>query len=234
MKLRTMFTRCSLVVAVFIVAASTKTQAQTLDDVSVSVAVKGAVNGRAELEVTLRNGSQKIITAWAWSSEGRYADASTRSHSGTVDVITDLLGPDKFLAFRPGTSRTFEDSLPLGPSAGLPVSAVVHLTMVAFDDDTAVGDPAEIGGFSATRKSMAASEAEELDQVEKAVKGPSPKDALRAVIADRSAKSRGAGISRQILSLLENDAPADAVESARAAFRAYQMLLSAHWALEAK
>jgi hypothetical protein len=220
--------------AVFLLATGTKVQAQTLDDIGVSVAVKGASNGQAELEVTLRNGSQKTITGWAWSSEGRYADGSAKSHSGTVDVISDLLGPDKNLAFRSATSRTFEDSLPLGASGDLPISAVVHLTMVVFDDDTAVGDPVRIHRFSAGRKSMAALEAEEQDQVEKALKDPSPKDALRAVVADRIAKKQGPGMSRQILALLENGARPDVIESARAAFRAYQTLLSAHWALEAK
>ena len=234
MKFRNMLTRCFLVVAVFLVATGTKAQAQTVDDIGVSVAVKGASDGLAHLEVTLRNGSQKTITAWAWSSEGRYADASTRSHSGTVDVISDLLGPDKDLAFRSASSRTFEDSLPLGASGDLPTSAVAHLTMVVFNDDTAIGDPVQIRRFSAGRKSMAAREAEEQDQVEKALKDSSPKDALRAVIADRLAKSRGAGMSRQILSLLENGAPPNVIESARVALRAYQMLLSAHWALEAK
>ncbi len=234
MKLRSILTKCFLVMAVFLVAAGTKAQAQTLDDFGVSVAVKGAIDGLAHLEVTLRNGSQKTITAWAWSSEGSYADASTKSHSVTADVISDLLGPDRNMVFRPATTRTFEDSLPLGASGDLPSSAVVHLTMVVFDDDTAIGDPVEIRRFSATRKSMAASAAEEMDQVEKALKDPSPKDALRAAVADRIARKQGAGMSRQILALLENGAPAGAVESARAAFRAYQMLLSAHWALEAK
>jgi hypothetical protein len=39
---------------------------------------------------------------------------------------------------------------------------------------------------------------------------------------------------RQILSQLENHAPPDAVESAQAAFRAYQALLAKHSTLEVK
>jgi hypothetical protein len=234
MRLQEVFTECSFMVAVFIVAAGTMAQAQTLDEIGVSVALKGASNGRARLEVTLTNWSQKTITAWAWSVEGRYADTATGSHSGTVDVISDLLGPDKNAVFRPATSRTIEDSLPLGANGDLPVSTVAHLTMVVFDDDTAIGSPVEIQRFSALRQSMATSEAEELDKIEKAVQDPSPQDALRASIADREAKRRGAGMSRQILLLLETHVSAAAIESARAAFRAHQVLLSGHSALEAK
>jgi hypothetical protein len=70
------------------------------------------------------NGAPRTVTAWAWTVEGRYADGSTRSHSGTVDALADLLAaqlqPDKDVAFRPGTSRAFPESLPLGRPATFP------------------------------------------------------------------------------------------------------------------
>jgi hypothetical protein len=209
-------------------------QAQTVDQISVSTQVQGVVDGWARVEVKLKNDSSKTITAWAWSVEARYVGGSTKLHSGTVDVVSDLLGPDRALAFRPGTSRTFQDSLPLGENADLPTSAVASLTMVVFDDDTAIGDRLRIGRLAASRSSLAALEAEELQEVQKAVKDSSPKDAIRAIMVDREAKRLGGGLLRQILLQLENNAPPDAVESAQAAFRTHQALLVKHSKLEVK
>jgi hypothetical protein len=126
-----------LFVTLFCSAAA---QAQTLDQIAVSANVHGVSNGRAQVDVTLGNHSQKTITAWTWSVEARYADGSTKSHSGTVDVLSDLLEPNIGLSFRPATSRTFQDAFPLGANADLPTSAFASLSMVVFDDDTAIGD----------------------------------------------------------------------------------------------
>ena len=203
-------------------------QAPALDQIAESATEHGVSNGLAQVNVTLRNDSQKTISAWMWSVEARYADGSTESHSGTVDVVSDLLESNKGLSFRPATSRTFQDAFPLGAHADLPTSAVASLSMVVFDDDTAIGDRVRIARLAASRRSLAADAAEELVEIQKAVKDPSPKEAIRAALVDREAKRPGGGMLRQILSQLENHAPPDAMESAQAVFRAHQALLASH------
>ena len=74
-------------------------EGQTLDQIAVSAKLQGESFGHAQVDMTLINGTQKTITAWAWSVEARYVDGSTRSHVGTVDVVTDLLLPNKDLRF---------------------------------------------------------------------------------------------------------------------------------------
>jgi hypothetical protein len=144
--------------------ASATAPAQTLDQIVTSTRVR-ANNESASVDVTLTNNSPRIVTAWAWTVEGQYADGSTRSHSGTVDALTDLLAaqlqPEKDAAFRPGTSRTFPESLPLSPNGDLPTSTTAKMTMVVFDDNTAAGDAVYIRRLAAERKGQAARYADE-------------------------------------------------------------------------
>lgn len=209
-------------------------EGQTLDQIAVSAKLQGESFGHAQVDMTLINGTQKTITAWAWSVEARYVDGSTRSHVGTVDVVTDLLLPNKDRAFRSGTSRTFEDSLPLGPQGDPPTSAVASLTMVVFADQTAIGDRLEIGRLAALRKSLADLEAHELQDIQKALNDPSPKEALRVAVAEREAKGQGDAMMSQILTQLKNNVPSEAVASAMAGLRTYQVLLASQSTLEAK
>jgi len=147
MKFRNMLTMMLSRGGRFPVATGTK-DSQTVDDIGVSVAVKGASDDWPSGSDAKKR-SQKTITAWACLVKARYADASTRSHSGTVDVISDL-GARQGLAFRSASAVTFEDSLPLGakwrPAHPAPLPT---LTMVVFNDDTAIGDPVQIRRFSA-------------------------------------------------------------------------------------
>jgi len=202
--------------------------------VKIQTELGGTINGKAQTDITLRNDSPKTITAWAWTVEGKYADGSTSSHSGIVDVISDLLAPNQSQAFRPGVTREFHDALPLGPYGERPISVDTRLTMLVFDDDTAVGDGHRIARFASSRKSMAALEADELDEIQKALKDPAPKNAVRAAIAERQARGQSGGMLQQVLSQLERKAPAEAVEAAQSAFRAHQELLAAHSKLEVK
>jgi hypothetical protein len=209
--------------------------AQTLDQIATSTGVRA--NGEsAYVDVMLTNNSPRAVTAWAWTLEGRYADGSIRSHSGMVDALADLLAvqlqPEKDPAFRSGTSRTFYESLPLGPSGDLPTSTTAKMTMVVLDDDTAIGDTVSIRRLAAERKGQAASYADELAKIEEALKAPSPKQALSAYIS--SIPKGKMGMSRPILGLLEINATPAAIDSALKAFHAQQALIAAHSALEAK
>ena len=209
--------------------------AQTLDQIAISTAVRA--NGEsAYVDVKLTNNSPRTVTAWAWTVEGRYADGSMRSHSGTVGALAELLAvqlqPGKDAAFRPGTRRTFGESLPLGPGGGLPASTTAKMTMVVLDDNTAIGDKVAIRRLAAERKGQAASYAQELAKIEEALKTPSPKQALRAYVSRMP--NGNLGMSRQILGLLEINATPAAVDLALKSFHAQQTLIAAHSTLQAK
>lgn len=199
--------------------------------VTIRTELGDAVNGRIQLGMSIRNDSSKTITAFTWVVEGTYADGSVHSHTGTVDVISDLLLNQD--VFRPGVTRSFQDTLPVGPHSDKPTSAVTHLTIVVFDDDSAVGDRLVIGRFQSGRGSMAAQEAEELDQIQKALRAAAPKDAIRELIKEREAKGQGGITIQQILALLESRASAEVVQAVQAPLRAHQGLLATHATLTA-
>jgi hypothetical protein len=215
--------------------ASATAPAQTLEQIVTSTRVR-ADGDSANVDVTLTNNSPRTVTAWAWTVEGRYADGSTKSHSGTVDALTDLLAaqlqPEKDAAFRPGTSRAFPESLPLGSKGDLPTSTTAKLTMVVFDDNTATGDAVYIHRLAAERKGQAARYADELAKIDEALKAPSPKDALSAYVS--RLPNGTLGMSRQILGLLNMNATPVQLDFALKAFHAQQALIAAHSSLEAK
>jgi len=136
-----------------------------------------------------------------------------------MDLVTDV-------AFRPGTSRTFQEFLPLGPSGDLPTSTTAKMTMVVVDDDTALGDPISVHRLGAERKRQAASYASELAKIEEALKTASPKDSLSAFLSQ--SPNGTLGISRQILGLLKMNADPAGIDSALKAFHTQQALFAAH------
>lgn len=115
----------------------------------------------------------------SWTVEGQYAGGSTRSHSGTVDALSDLLAvqlePGKDAAFRPGTSRTFMDSLPLGSSGDLPTSTTAKITMVVFDDNTAIGDTVIFVALRPSGRGKRHRMPRNLRRSKKPSKGPRPR-----------------------------------------------------------
>jgi hypothetical protein len=228
-------TLCAVLAVLITSLASPSAPAQSLDQIATSTRVR-TNDGSAFVDVTLTNNSPRIVTAWAWTVEGRYADGSTRSHSGTVDALVDLLAaqpqPEKDVAFRSGTSRTFHESLPLGPNGDLPTSTTAKMTMVVLDDDTAIGDAVKIRRLAAERKGQAASYADELAKIQEALKAPLPKDALSAYVS--GVPNGTLGIARQILGLLKINASPAAIDMALKAFSAQQALIAAHSTLAAK
>jgi hypothetical protein len=215
--------------------ASVTASAQTLNQIATSIRVRA--NGEsANVDVTLTNNSPRIVTAWAWTLGGRYADGGVRSHSGTVDALTDLLAaqlqPEKDAAFRSGTSRTFQESLPLGPSGDLPTRTTAKMTMVVFDDNTAVGDAVYIRRLAAERKAQAASYADELAKIEEALRARSSKETLSTYVS--SLPNGNIGMSRQILGLLKINATPAQLDFTLKAFHAQRTPIAAHSSLEAK
>ncbi|HLN02861.1 MAG TPA: hypothetical protein VK335_26465 [Bryobacteraceae bacterium] len=196
------------------------------------VKVETEITSGVQAKISLRNDSPKTIVAVALTTEARFADGSLQSQSQTIDWISDLLSSKN--VFYPGLTRSIETHLPLGLKGDKPVSAVATLDMVVFEDDTSIGDRGSVARLGASRKSMAALEAADLDQIQKALKAPAPKDAIREMIQQRKARGESGGLLRQVLAQLEGNAPAESLEAFQTALRNYQTMLLAHSALEVK
>jgi hypothetical protein len=198
----------------------------------IDATLAGVTNGRVSVHLVFRNNAAKTITALAWQVDGEYADGTKASHAGTVDVISDLL-PGNQGGFRPGVSREFSDALPLANGAK-PVSVTAHLTMLVYEDDSAIGERDRIARFASARRSMAASEADELQSIETALKADAPKAAIRSAIAERERKGQRGGMIEQVAKLLDSGVAPGAAEAAADELRSHQQLLAAHSRLEAK
>jgi hypothetical protein len=191
----------------------------------------------AVVEITLRNTSRSTVTAWAYSIEAHYADGSKRCANAMVDDISALLGTDSDArAFRMSTVRSFSATLPLDANGNAPVSAVTTLKMAALDDRSALGDDSEIRHLEASRRSQAASMTKMLDDIERVRKSDDPKAALRALIADQSAKPNQLSGTPQPIALLQlvplvDQGPA-ALDRVVSMYRSYRDLLLQHSALK--
>ncbi len=202
--------------------------------VNIQTTIGGAVNGRVQTEMSIRNDSPKTITALAWTVEGKYADGTIEDHSGTVDLINELLVPEKSELFLPGITRKIPDALPLGAKGEKPVSVSAHLTVVVFEDDTAIGDQVRIHRIEADRRSQARLVNEDLVALDAVLKDPSPKTAIRAAIAQHEAKGQHGGLLPQMRVLIEADTSPGDLEKIAKSFRSHHQLLMAHSKLEVK
>ncbi|MEO8657799.1 MAG: hypothetical protein ABI693_04975 [Bryobacteraceae bacterium] len=194
----------------------------------VSTGIKATVNEQAQVEILVRNGTNHEVTGYSWVVTGTYPDGSTKSHSGTIDMI----GTGSLPA---GGTKTIDDTLPL-KNGYTPITISASLTMVAFDNNTAVGDKEKVAHFIGIRQDMAQRWAKELAQIDGAMKSASPKDTLKAYLEQRDAvdPDRGAGMARQVLGLLEIDVPRSTLDPIIAKFHAYQNLLEGQSKLEVK
>jgi hypothetical protein len=106
--------------------------------------------------------------------------------------------------------------------------------MLAFDDDTAIGDRRSIQRFASSRNSLAALEADEISTIEAALKDPVPVEALKATLLERQANGTGTNLLRHVLMAFESQAPPEQIEAMKRAFRSHQAILAAHSKLEVK
>lgn len=185
--------------------------------------------GHAQIDVTLKNGTEKAITAWRSTVTATFSDGSTNASEVIVDFVTDLLSPNQDSTFRPGTSRTFQQSAPLGLQGQSPVSVVANLSMVAFSDRTAIGDIVQINRLASSRGSMARVIDQQTQVIQKALDGPSPASTLRALVTDRKNRFTNGPMPERILALLDSGALPDgaAVKAILNSQRMYQALLVA-------
>lgn len=209
-----------------------------VDAVSVSARIVELSGPDARVEVKLTNVSNKTVTAWAYSVEGRYPDGSSRSTFAMVDEVSSLLGAslpvpkgDREPAeFRSGILRTRLSRLPLSKRGEFPTSVTAVVEMVALDDGTAQGDIVRIRQLSGARRSMAASISSVLADIQRARESTDPKASLRATIEklskDTTGPRQGGLMLQQLMPLLDQEPVS--LDRALAAYKAYRDLLNQH------
>jgi hypothetical protein len=156
-----------LVGCLLTLSATVGGQTRTISD-SARVAIDSAIaiqgvgpepitlaNGKtaARLRLELRSTSEKTIYAFGYAVMARYADGSTESKNGlSVDLLPlyfeQSIVPEtgrKFLTplLRHGETYTdagFLSNFPLDSSQSLPISVQPNVTMLLFEDGSAIGD----------------------------------------------------------------------------------------------
>jgi hypothetical protein len=177
----------------------------------VSVKIGAEQGGPVHVTAELENFSGKTITAYAVTFIAGYADGVQREQSLTEDILGETVlsrvpgvtVPTSAGTLNPHEVRPVKMSLPLGAGALPPVSATARVTMIIFEDRTAVGDPHWIQTvFDGRRTSSQQDEAlltelrELLARPEIRRSGePEQTSALREALAGRIAELRSAGVS---------------------------------------
>lgn len=90
----------------------------------------------AQAYVTVRNAGDRVITAWSFWAEIRFADRATQRSGNTIDTVAAGSG-GKRAVLTPAARYTQRMAFDL-PSTATDVAAIP--AVVVFDDDTALGD----------------------------------------------------------------------------------------------
>ena len=133
------------------------------------------------VELTLRNGGERTITAWALDFVVGSGSGATRVSSFTVDKYTGLLAPGaptEYSPLRPNDTRRVKHDLPVARYKGSPAdtrgdySVVgVEVGAVVFDDGTVAGrDVRSVLGLVLDRYGRAAALSRWLDRVDLATR----------------------------------------------------------------
>jgi hypothetical protein len=148
---------------------------------------------RAEAYIVVRNVSSRAITHFSYSVLARYADGTKQTTSGNVDLLAALMfdelgpllsaqSPSSFERLGPNDSRKITALFPLSGEGLAPVSVTTTIVMVAFDDNTALGDPTQIRDLQYQRMlgvQMASALVSDLRSVKNS---PSPKKAVDELV----------------------------------------------------
>jgi hypothetical protein len=210
-------------------------QAATVPEevVHVQTTIGKISNGQVQADMSIRNNSTKTITDLEWVVEGKYSDGSIETRGPhAVDLVNELMPVYKGQTFVPGSTRSFQESLPAHGN-DLPVAST-RLLMVVFDDDTAVGDFQEVQKFAAGRRSQAASIKAELDEIKQAMEAPSPKEAAHKALKEHHQGQGQSIIMYQVLMMVEDGAPRADIETMLAVHTTYYTTMMAHSKLEVK
>lgn len=181
------------------------TQAQIAASVAVERIQVGEPGSGANLvPVTfqLKNTSAQAIYAFSYAVTARYADGSSQSQSGSVDLLALYAQRMRISAadehFLPPLLRPGEvfscppQSVPVSRRNEPPVGAEVEIRMLVFEDRTAIGDERQIASEFRRRQADAVLIAGVLDDLRSAQKAGDPVGVL-----ERRSKDISAGIAKE-------------------------------------
>jgi hypothetical protein len=119
---------------------------------SISVETDKLTAGRVPIAIQLLNVDKKAVTAFQLSLSVQYKDGTRKNYVQAQDMLASyaiaaVLPPSsqfngKFL--RPGESRQVHMSVETGPANTSPIAAEATVSMIVFDDGTAIGSPSNI------------------------------------------------------------------------------------------
>ncbi len=154
---------------------------------------------RAEAYVVVTNVSSRRIVVFSYSATARYADGSEQTTRHRVDLLTTLmmerlrpLGVDQKTPSErlgPGDSRKITALFPLSGDGLAPVSVTTRISMVVFDDSTALGELAEIRQLQSQQMEFAEMLAAEVADLRTVKDSASPKDTLDKLIMSLEGKA---------------------------------------------
>jgi hypothetical protein len=156
MKLSSVHLAAIVLAAVLPVLTADTSPDSALQVTSTDLQVVSTPARRAEAYIVVRNVSSRTITHFSYSVLARYADGTEQTTRGKVDLLDSLMldelrpllgsAQDSSALERlgPGDSRKITALFPLSGEGLAPVSVTTRIVMVAFDDNTALGDPTEI------------------------------------------------------------------------------------------
>lgn len=198
MKMDTLHFAAIVLAAVLPVLAADTSPDSALKATSTDLQVVSTPARRAEAYIVVRNVSSRTITHFSYSVLARYADGTEQTTSDSIDLLSllmldelrPLLGsaqsPSSFERLDPGDSRKITALFPLSAEGLAPVSVTTKIVMVAFDDNTALGDPTEIRDLQYQRMlgvQMFSALAADLRSVKNS---PSPKKAVDELVLSLS------------------------------------------------
>jgi hypothetical protein len=152
------------------------------------VRVDSAVrSGSVGVDVELQNLSSKTITAYRCSWSASYADGTRNQGSGWGtdllygDVVPKMPDAPSGPQLGPGKTYLGKASVPIGLDGSPPASVAVTITMIVFDDGTALGDPWAAQAIAQVRRAYAKDRADLIAEL---------RDARAAATSDKDLANR--------------------------------------------
>lgn len=162
---------------------------------------------RAEAYIVVRNVSSRTITQFSYSVLARYADGSEQTTRGKVDLLNSLmldeLRPLSGIAQSPGSlerlglgdSWKITALFPVSGEGLAPVSVTMRIVMVAFDDNTALGDLTQIRSLQAERMEFVRMLSAIVSDLRRVKNSPSPNTTVDELILSLSGKDSSEGLA---------------------------------------
>jgi len=208
---------------------------------SPDVGVASDFAGMATVSFTVRNLSTRTINGFSYSVLGRYADGGERTARQNEDLYAPLMldrlpamaktveSRASMQSLGPGQSKHVTALLPLSGEGQLPVSVTAKLLMIAFDDNTALGDPIEITQLQEARALWVEMISAIVADLQRMKRSPSPKEAAHNLILSLSGNASQDAIAAVRMRTLQG--VSKALEGSREPAQTIEELLAPYEAL---